>query len=158
ARQGKAPDAWQAAEAGLARGLLDDLALPAEPASPRALERRRRAVRLEQLDGLLLPLLTAEQLSADRRKERDRLAGDGDGPRAGAGAEAARLAAERVLPPAGIQAQLAADAALVLWLDWSRKGEPGEAGGWHWGCVLRRSGPPAWVRLPGSGPGGDWTD
>jgi tetratricopeptide (TPR) repeat protein len=158
AQQGKGPDAWRAAEDGLARGLLDDLALPADATDPRAAQRRQRAVRLERLDALLLPLLTAEKLSADRRKERDRLAGERDGLLAEAGAEAARLAAERVLPPARIRGQLTPDAALVLWLDWRPEGKPVDAGGWHWGCVLRRAGPPAWVRLPGSGPGGAWTD
>jgi CHAT domain-containing protein/Tfp pilus assembly protein PilF len=157
ARQGKGPDAWQAAEAGLARGLLDDLALPAD-AVPRAAERRRRAVRLEQLDTLLLPLLTAERLSADERKRRDALAGERDGLRSEIDTEAAQLAAERILPRGDIQGQLAADAALVLWLDGRPLGRPADAGGWHWGCVVRRAGPPAWVRLPGSGPGGAWTD
>jgi tetratricopeptide (TPR) repeat protein len=143
ARQGKGLDAWQAAEAGLARGLLDDLALPDGAADPHAAERRRRAARLERLDALLLPLLTAEKLSADRRKERDRLLGERDELLAEAGAEAARLAAERVLPPARIQGQLPADAALVLWLDGSPAGKAVETGGWHWGCVVRRSGTPA---------------
>jgi tetratricopeptide (TPR) repeat protein len=158
ARQNKHADAWQAAESGLARGLLDDLTLPADATDPRAAQRRQRATRLERLDALLLPLLTAEMLSTEQRMERDRLVGERDGLLAEAGAEAARLAAERVLPPADIQGQLATDAALVLWLDWSPGGKMVEAGGWHWGCVVRRSGPPAWVRLPGSGPGGDWTD
>src|SRR5262249_61824916 len=27
----------------------------------------------------------------------------------------------------------------------------------RWGCVLRAGRPPAWVRLPGSGPGQAWT-
>jgi hypothetical protein len=53
---------------------------------------------------------------------------------------------------------LAAEAALVLWLDERPVGMPADAGGGHWGCVLRRTGAPAWVRLPGSGPGGAWTD
>jgi tetratricopeptide (TPR) repeat protein len=43
-----------------------------------------------------------------------------------------------------IQKQIPADAALVLWLDIEPK---------HWGCVVRRQGPPVWERLPGTGPG-----
>jgi tetratricopeptide (TPR) repeat protein len=158
ARQGKGPDAWQAAEAGLARGLLDDLALPADATDPRAAQRRQRAVRLERLDALLLPLLTAEKLSADRQRERDRLVGERDGLLAEAGAEAARLSAERVLPLRDIQGRLPADAALVFWIDGPPAGKVAQAGDWHWVCAVRRTGPPAWVRLPGSGPGGAWTD
>jgi hypothetical protein len=150
--------AWQAAEAGLARGLLDDLTFPADAASPHAAERRRRAARLDQLDALLLPLLTARKLSAEQRQRRNSLTSERDGLLAEIDAEAARLAAERVLPRGDIQGQLASDAALLLWLDERPAGKPADAGGWHWGCVLRRAGPPAWVSLPGSGPGGAWTD
>jgi CHAT domain-containing protein len=36
---------------------------------------------------------------------------------------------------------------------------PGAAvSGEHWACVVRREGEPIWVRLPGSGPGGAWTE
>jgi tetratricopeptide (TPR) repeat protein len=57
-------DAWTAAEANLARGLLDDLtARTAFPTAPDANRRDRdRAARLEVLDRLLLPLLTSEKL------------------------------------------------------------------------------------------------
>jgi tetratricopeptide (TPR) repeat protein len=60
--------------------------------------------------------------------------------------EAIERSRRTVLPREQIQERLAPDTALVLWLD-SPSGNP-------WGCVLRHSGPPAWVRLPGSGPGG----
>jgi hypothetical protein len=69
-------------------------------------------------------------------------------------ARLARLAADasarRVLPLPRIQRSLPADAALVLWVDVSALGE-------HWSCVVRRQGPPAWRRLPGSGKTGAWT-
>jgi CHAT domain-containing protein len=47
-------------------------------------------------------------------------------------------------------------AALLAWVDSrrprpARKTEP-------WACLVRRSGPPIWVELHGSGPGGSWTD
>src|SRR5207248_770985 len=45
--------------------------------------------------------------------------------------------------------QIPADAALVLWID--DLGEP-------LGCVLRRHGPPVWVRLTGRGKDGAWTE
>jgi hypothetical protein len=56
-----------------------------------------------------------------------------------------------VLPLAEVQVALAADAALVFWVDLPLTGD-------HWGCVVRRTGPPAWVRLKGTGPEGAWTE
>jgi tetratricopeptide (TPR) repeat protein len=146
-------DAWIAAEAGLARGLLDDLAahtgLPADPEAER--RDRQRAARLDALDRLLTPLLTAAKLADEQRRRRDDLLRE----RRSLDTEAAQVAAERsrraVLPLADVQTALAADTALVLWVDDTHAGD-------HWGCVLRYSGLPAWVRLKGSGPEGAWTD
>ena len=53
-----------------------------------------------------------------------------------------------------IQAALPADAALVGWVD-LRPG--GSRPSYHWACVVRKHGDPAWVKIPGSGKGGDWT-
>jgi tetratricopeptide (TPR) repeat protein len=152
ARLDQPTDAWAAAEAGLARGLLDDLAarasVPPDPDAERRL--RARASRLNALDRLLTPLLTPAKLGEADQRRRDELLKE----RAALDDQTAREAAQRsgqaVLPLAQVQARLAPDAALVFWLDSSELGD-------HWGCVLRRSGPPAWVRLPGSGPGGAWT-
>jgi tetratricopeptide (TPR) repeat protein len=153
ARLGRPADAWAAAEAGLARGLLDDLAARTTLPADSDAERRDhdRAARLDAMDRLLPPLLTAEKLDEADRRRRDGLLKD----RAALDDETARAAAEAshraVLPLAAIQAGLKPDQALVLWIDFSQLGD-------HWGCVLRRSGPPAWVRLPGSGPKGAWTE
>jgi tetratricopeptide (TPR) repeat protein len=153
ARLGRPRDAWAAAEAGLARGLLDDLAARAAvPADPDTLDRdRRRAARLDALDRLLTALLTREKLGEADRRRRDDLLKE----RQAMDDEVARAAAERsgkaVLPLAEVQAALAADAALVLWVDLPKTDD-------HWGCVVRRSGPPAWVRLRGTGPQGAWTE
>jgi tetratricopeptide (TPR) repeat protein len=146
-------EAWAAAEAGLARGLLDDLAaragLPPDPDADR--RDRYRAARLDALDRLLLPLLTAVKLDdADRRRRDDMLK-----ERAALDDETARVAAKRsreaIRTLAEVQARLALDAALVFWQDFPQLGD-------HWGCVVRHRGMPAWVRLPGSGPKGAWTD
>jgi CHAT domain-containing protein/Flp pilus assembly protein TadD len=153
ARLGRPGDAWAAAEAGLARGLLDDLAArTAVPADADTLDRdRQRAARLDALDRLLTPLLTREKLADADRRRRDELLKE----RQGLDDEVARAAVERsgkaVQKLAEVQAALAADAALVFWVDVPPTGD-------HWGCVLRRSGPPAWVRLKGSGPDGAWTE
>jgi tetratricopeptide (TPR) repeat protein len=153
ARLGKPAEAWSAAEAGLARGLLDDLAARASlPADPEAEGRdRQRAARLDALDRLLIPLLTKDKLDDEQRhrcddllRERTRLDMEG----AGVAAERSRRA---VLPLPDLQATLAADAALLFWVDLPKSGD-------HWGCVVRRSAPPAWVPLKGSGPAGAWTE
>jgi tetratricopeptide (TPR) repeat protein len=153
ARLDRPTEAWAAAEAGLARGLLDDLAAGAAlPPDPEAEGRdRQRAARLDALDRLLTPLLTAAKLNDEQRHRRDELLRE----RSTLDTEAAGVAAERsrraVLPLADVQAALAADAALVFWVDFPHSGD-------HWGGVVRHSGPPAWVRLSGSGPKGAWSD
>src|SRR5262249_39679515 len=47
------------------------------------------------------------------------------------------------------QAALPADAAMVGWVDTPRH---------HAACVVRRSGDPAWVLIPGRGRDGSWTE
>jgi tetratricopeptide (TPR) repeat protein len=153
ARLGRPADAWAAAEAGLARGLLDDLAARvALPADPQTRQRDgERATRLQTLDRLLTPLLTRQQLDDEQRRRRDTLLRE----RTLLDTEVAEAAAERsrraVLGQAEVQAALAADTALVFWVDLPQTSD-------HWGCVLRHSGPPAWVRLQGSGPDGAWAE
>jgi tetratricopeptide (TPR) repeat protein len=153
ARLDRPADAWNAAEAGLARGLLDDLAArTALPPDPEAEGRdRQRAAQLDALDRLLIPLLMAAKLDKEQQRRRDELVRK----RSRVDTEAAEVAAERsrraVLPLAAVQAALAADAALLFWVDLPQTGD-------HWGCVVRHAGLPAWVRLNGSGPLGAWTE
>jgi tetratricopeptide (TPR) repeat protein len=156
ARMGKDADAWQAAEAGLARGLLDDLAArgisTADPAREKRL--RDRAARLEQFDRLLLPLLTREKLTKAEQQQREQLSQQRTAFQEEIAQEAAALSRREVYPLERIRPQIPADAALVFWLD---RGV-GESGSGHWRSVLRCQGPPAWVRLPGTGPNQAWTD
>jgi hypothetical protein len=56
-----------------------------------------------------------------------------------------------------IQAQLPPDAAFVAWVDVQHpriKGRFEE----HWACIVRHEGQPVWVKLPGSGSDGSWTE
>jgi CHAT domain-containing protein len=70
-------------------------------------------------------------------------------------ADLAVAVSQRALAPLdAVQAQLPADAALLAWVDVT---DASGAVQEHWGCVLRREGPPAWVRLPGTGTTGAWT-
>jgi Flp pilus assembly protein TadD len=160
ARQGKPAEAWEAAEAGLARGLLDDLAArrPLANNPEDAPRLSQRAARLDQLDGLLVPLLAAEQLPEADRKRGDELSRERAALLEEVDREAADQARGRVLPLEHIQKQLPADAAVVVWIDLPPPTESTDPGAWHWACVVRRSGPPAWVRLPGSGAGKGWTE
>ncbi len=150
ARLGRPLDAWTDAEAGLARGLLDDLAaLPADPEGER--QARDRAARLDALDRVLAPLLAAEKLDDRDRRLRDKLLEeratlDDEAARAGA-AQAVRA----VLPLESIQFRMLPDSALIFWIDFAASGD-------HWGCVVRSTGLPAWVRLRGTGPEDAWTD
>jgi CHAT domain-containing protein/tetratricopeptide (TPR) repeat protein len=152
ARLEKPADAWAAAEAGLARGLLDDLAARVSLRPDAEAQHRdgQRAARLDALDRLLTPLLTRETLDSEQRRRRDELLRE----RSRLDAEAAQVAAERsgraVLPLATVQAALSPATAMVFWVDLPLKDD-------HWGCVVRHSGLPAWVRLKGSGPKGEWT-
>jgi CHAT domain-containing protein/Flp pilus assembly protein TadD len=153
ARLHRPADAWAAAEAGLARGLLDDLAAQvALPTDPEAARRQRdRAARQAVLQRELIPLLVRANLNDDQRRRRDQLVQDRAKLDEDSAREAGARSRQAILSQAAVQKALPADAALVFWLDASRLGE-------HWGCVLRPSGPPSWVRLPGSGPQDAWTE
>ena len=141
-RLGKPLEAWQHAEADLARGLLDDLL----PSAENSADADRRA-RLSKLDQALLLLLTLEKPAAEQVKRRDALAKERDVLLAELAAHAAQRTRDRVLSLPRIQKQLPRDAALVFWLD---------VGAEYRGCILRQQGPPVWVRLPGSGQENAW--
>jgi CHAT domain-containing protein/tetratricopeptide (TPR) repeat protein len=152
ARLGDPSRGWAAAEAALARGLLDDLALRTTlPTTAEELRRdRERGARIDVLDRLLPPLLTREKLDEDDRRRRDELLHERQTLDNQAASAVAERSSRNVLPLADVQAALAADAALVFWVDLP-------AGGDHWGCVLRPQGLPVWVSLKGTGPQGSWT-
>jgi CHAT domain-containing protein/tetratricopeptide (TPR) repeat protein len=143
-RQGKAAEAWAQAEADLARGLLEDLN------TDRTSEDREGLTRIQAINARLMPLLARQELDPTDHKLRDALLGQ----RANLEAEMAKAAVERsnarTLPLWRIQKQIPTDAAIVLWLDIGPLDE-------HLGCVVRGKGEPAWVRLPGTGKGGEWT-
>jgi CHAT domain-containing protein/Tfp pilus assembly protein PilF len=160
ARLGRGLGAWEAAEAGLARGLLDDIAdratLP--PDLQRDRHARERAARLEALDSLLPPLVAAEKPSEADRRRREELLKERGELGAEIASEAAELSRRAVLGLARVRASLAPDEALIFWLDQLANPSDARPGGDHWGCVVRRVGEPAWVRLPGSGEKGAWTE
>jgi tetratricopeptide (TPR) repeat protein len=157
ARTGKPQEAFQAAEAGLARGLLDDLQARTTVKQSGSDERlQKRAARLDEIHRLLLPLLIRGDLSKSDIERRDKLIRERQGLQAELAQQAAAESARLVYSLKQIQAQLPPDAALVFWLDQKplQVKEPIDS---HWACVVRSVGPPAWKHLSGSGADNSWT-
>ncbi len=139
--------AFRYAEAGLARGLLDDLAASG---SDEGAQLAVLHARLERLDEQFLSLFGPADLSADQKAVREELGRQRRETLARMARLSAAVSVRQVLPLADIQKQLPDDAALVLWMDLDKVGE-------HQACVLRARGDPAWMRLSGSGKDGAWT-
>jgi tetratricopeptide (TPR) repeat protein len=146
ARRGDHMEAWKEAEANLARGLLDDLAVPTGQPEQDA---KADLAALHTLDEQLVPLFTNTRLDADQATRRDQLLRERQTLLNRLAQRAAQSAAQRVVPLAEIQRHVPADTALVFWID----AEPD-----YWACVVRREGPPRWEALPGTGAKGAWTD
>jgi tetratricopeptide (TPR) repeat protein len=157
ARAGRGREAWGRWERGLARSVLDETAgRAARPLTPE--ERAREAdllgrgqaldERIGRLAGRPGPTQEDEKRFDDLRREAGEL-------------RRQLLDLEQALeqkygPLAGnpvaldeARAALPDDAALVGWVDTPIG---------HAACVVRRSGEPAWVLIPGAGEKGDWTE
>jgi CHAT domain-containing protein/tetratricopeptide (TPR) repeat protein len=159
ARAAKAAEAWDILEDSLARGLLDQWSAPLAPPSRGDGRRRRQELRdkARQFNRQIAALLTAGEITeADRAKEQE-LQRKRNAVQAKLTRLEAALATRQVYDRSRIQAQLPADAALLAWVDLRGAPRAADPDGEHWACLLRRAGPPHWVRLPGGGPGGAWT-
>jgi CHAT domain-containing protein len=164
ARAGHATEAWKALEANLARGLLDDLSVRRARPLTDAEGRREQELtgQLQLLDKQIAALLSRKDGIESHRVQVNKLREQ----REAAVAEWTQFEADlakRYGPAAGqaydlarIQAQLPADAALVAWVDRRGHAKAAAPGGEHWACIVRRSGEPVWIALPGSGPKGSW--
>jgi CHAT domain-containing protein/Tfp pilus assembly protein PilF len=159
AGHGDSIKAWRALEADLARGLLDESASRAGMQLTAAEEQERRdlVAALERLQPQILRHVVQKKDPGDETNK-SQLAGLLE-ERASAGARLARLASalsqRQVAELKELQATLPPNGAFVTWIDISAKiGSVQE----HWGCVVRADRPPAWVRLPGTGPNNTWTD
>ena len=160
ARSGRQEQAWKRLEANLARGLFDDLARPLEP-EERQRERELFA-RVQRLDEQIVGLASAQsrdpllrpQWDALRQRreaiqaELNKFEAGVDGKYGAAGGRPYELAE--------IQRLLPADTVLVAWID-LRGRKAADTISEHWACLVRSQGEPTWVRLGGSGPGGNWT-
>jgi tetratricopeptide (TPR) repeat protein len=160
ARLGKTTLAWQSLEASLARGLLDDLTAPRAPEFTAEQRQRQQTVSatLARLDRQVPAVLRIQPQTEKEQARFRELAHERQAAQAELDRLAATLAARQVYDQKRLQPQLPADAAWVAWVDlkgWPTAADPN---GEHWACVLRHQGDPVWVRLPGSGPGGAWTE
>jgi CHAT domain-containing protein len=156
ARQGRPHEAWSRWEAGLARGLLDDLsARSLRPLNPE--ERRREAelaAKLQALDERIGRLAGRSGRTPDEETQLDGLKTEQNDLR-GRWVEFQVALDRRYQARAGqpssledIQKTIPADTALVGWLEMNTR---------HWACVVRHDGSPVWVQTPGSGPEGRCT-
>jgi tetratricopeptide (TPR) repeat protein len=165
ARRGNDQDAWWNWEAGMARGLLDDLtARHSRFLTPD--ERRRQddlIGQLDRLDNEISAMAGAKNLQGGQLKRLDDLKGQRLELQ-GRIAEIEATLIQKYKAPAGaiyaldqIQARIPADAALVGWLDLETLPDAADPRGDHWACVVRRSGAPRWIRIVGTGPNQAWT-
>jgi tetratricopeptide (TPR) repeat protein len=156
-RAGRAAEAWDALEANLARGLLDDMALRGGISRLTPLEERQQdELRAQEfpLETRILALVRKLQRTNTETAELERLIGQRRELEKSLAALAVAVSQRELAPLDQIQAALPADAAFIAWVDVAdRSGGVDE----HWGCVLRPKGDPRWERLPGSGSAGKWT-
>jgi tetratricopeptide (TPR) repeat protein len=153
---GRSAEAWSAMEAGLARGLLEEMASRLGSGfTPDELRRRNEfRVLVTRINARILALVgrpkrtnsesaELEGLIEQRKKLEESLI------------ELAVAASRReVATLAQLQAALPSDVAFVAWVDESEQSRGMQE---HWGCVVRSTGDPKWERLPGSGTESKWT-
>ncbi len=165
ARSGRTRDAWKAWESGLARGLLDDLTARRQRLSPEEQARQETlAESINRVDNRIAMLAAARALPPNQSQVLDSLRVerlDLQGRMIEFETELARkykVAGGEVFSLERIQHALAADTALVGWIDLHMKtnnqADPREN---HWACVVRKQGAPEWIRIIGSGAAGAWT-
>jgi tetratricopeptide (TPR) repeat protein len=156
-RAGRPADAWEALEADLARGLLDDLAVRRGAGLTPEEQRQREELQAQRppLDARVLALADRPQRTDAEDAELQRLVARRQQLDQSLAELAARVSRREVAPLAQLQAALPADTAFVAWVDVRDKSRGVQE---HWGCVVRPQGEPRWERLPGSGPGGQWTN
>ncbi len=141
--------AWNEIEYSLARGLLDQQANEQQNLSPNEeAEWTRDRARLVDTQPQVLVLATKPLRSAEEDTLLDTLLNDRRAAEERLMALAVVASKREVASSEAIQTALAADAALVCWVD---EGEH------HFACLVRHTGDPVWVRLPGTAPGDEWT-
>jgi tetratricopeptide (TPR) repeat protein len=165
ARLGAAEEAWQRLEEDSGRGLLDELAARKDrrlaPGERTRLSDLTRE--LERLDRLAES--TPRDLDeASRAKRFDELKHQRDLASIALGEFQSKLASEygplagQVISLHDVQSALAADTAVLAWVDLPPAGpSTADPDGEHWCVVVRSRGIPNWIAIRGTGSGGLWT-
>jgi tetratricopeptide (TPR) repeat protein len=156
ARSGSPGDAWDRWERGLSSALLDEVARRAARPLTHD-ERQREAKLLDQVqagDERINRLLARGKLAPEVEKQLDALRSEGNEIRRRL-LELQDQLEQKYGPLAGqpatveaVRAALDDTTALVGLVDIDR---------YHWACIVRPSGGPIWVEIPGSGKDGAWT-
>jgi hypothetical protein len=166
ARNGKPVPAWTRLETNMARGLLDEVsARLSRPLEPEERDREESLLReIERRDEQIGSSSAADDSTGEAVALADTLTWRRDA----LVAELSRLEADMAAKygvAAGetyelrrIQATLPADAALLTWVDVKGDSHAVDPNGEHWACVVRQQGGPVWIKLPGSGDDGSWTE
>ena len=163
ASAGLAREAWRLWESGLGRGLLDDLsARRLRPLTPAQRDQEADLLcEIQQLDEQIGGLIESANAAAQAqvrldhfRKRRDLLRGRLAELEQSIEAEHGAFGGKRASLEE-VQAALPPDTALVGWVDVKTRNRGVSL---HWACLVAAQGDPTWVRVPGSGPDGAWTE
>jgi hypothetical protein len=155
-RAGRSVDAWEALEADLARGLLDEIAQRRGIGLTAAELSERNTLRAQQtaLDPLILDLVRRKARTAAEGEELGQLTEHRRQLEKSLSELSVKVSSRELASFARFQAALPADAAWIAWVDVSDLfGGVQE----HWSCVVLPKGDPRWEQLPGSAPDGKWT-
>jgi tetratricopeptide (TPR) repeat protein len=155
-RANRSDKAWEALEADLARGLLDEMAVRRgsglKPAEQRSHDELRS--RINPINTRILALAIQSKQTDAEAKELEQLIEERKGLEKSLIKLAVEASHREVATLDQLQAALPADAAFIGWVgDWHQSSGLRE----FWGCVVRSGGDPHWARLPGTGPDGKWT-
>ncbi|MCG8407814.1 MAG: CHAT domain-containing protein [Phycisphaerales bacterium] len=168
ARNGKPVQAWQRLEASLGRGVVDAIDVVADRMAETltADERRRKTQLLAQLSKLDEQISILSTKNADEQEQRLLLNVRKERDTAEAKlvtfekeiADRYGIVAGEIFKLSRIQRHLGPDTAILAWVDVGPHPKALDPNGDHWACVVRNEGEPRWIKLPGSGEGGTWTD
>jgi CHAT domain-containing protein/tetratricopeptide (TPR) repeat protein len=156
ARFGDASAAWQAAEADLARGLRDEIALR-ESFQLTAEEQQRKAAILAELgriqSGVSGAISKQSPTEADKNQLR-KLQASGETIQAELAMLAVAASQRNIASLGELQTTLAPNDALLFTFEVGSGPESIET----WACIVRHTGDPIWKRLRGPGLEQTWTD
>jgi tetratricopeptide (TPR) repeat protein len=165
ARNGKPTLAWQRFEESLARGTWDDLSARLRRPATEQARQAALVAKLDRLDQLIEKAVAIKQKTSEQKQQREDLLGQRRKVQEELDAFVANLektygpAAGQIFDLPRIQAALAADIALLGWVDLKpAASNAADPNGEHWAFLLRSKGEPVCIRLGGSGAGDAWTE